>query len=52
MLISGGVYLEQDIQNRNEYHKGEYIEPLRDEIQHNRPGQILSVWPEEATHYR
>ena len=45
------VDFEEDIQNRNQHHEGEYVQPLGYEIEHNRPNQISPVWFQVACHY-
>ena len=37
------VYLEEDIEYRDEHHEGKHVHPLREEVEHDRPYEIHLV---------
>jgi hypothetical protein len=45
------VYLEEDIQDGYKHHEGEYVQPLRYEVEHNGPEDINLVGLEISLYY-
>ena len=45
-LAEAKRYLEEDIQDRDEHHEGKDVEPLRHDIQDNRPDDVNLVGSE------
>ena len=52
VLIGLCVDFEQDVQNRDDSGKREYVQPLGNEVQYQRPSQVFAIGRNVSPHQR